>query len=127
MATTSPTDEQVLADPGDYTVDEVIDVFSRSTPEQVAAAQGLERDGRNRKGVVEYTAPALEPSADPDAPRFARERLLDPNEGEAIVGAKYSHIVGALHGDNGADFTVDEVRAKIDVLMNRPVEIVTEA
>lgn len=121
-----PTDEQVLAAPDDFTVDQVLDAFSRSTPDQVAAAKALEAAGRDRAGIRSYEPPPAAP-VEPAAPRFPRDRILDPQEGQRIVGAKYSHIVGALHGDDSDDFTVEEVRAKIDELRNRPVATGQEA
>lgn len=57
------TDERVLANPGNYTVDEVTEVFERSSDEDVKAAQRVEKkDGKDRKAIAEWTRP--EPEVD---------------------------------------------------------------
>lgn len=49
-----PTDAEVLAAPGDYSVAVVLDVFSRATPEQIDACQALEAAGQNRVTIINY-------------------------------------------------------------------------
>jgi hypothetical protein len=113
------TDELVLEEPGEFTVDEVLEVFGRSTPQQVEAAKELEREGKDRAGISGWTPPAPEQSAG-DEPRFTRERLLS-REGEQIAGHPHTVIAGALYDEQGEDFTRAEIQAKAEAFLNRPV------
>lgn len=49
-----PVAASPLADPGSFTVEEVLAAFEDATPEEIEAAQAAEADGKNRKGIVEY-------------------------------------------------------------------------
>jgi len=61
--------------------------------------------------------------------RYARQRLLDPNEGPQIVGfvaqlgrtATVPDIVGALTGVEGDSFTRDEVHRHMETFLTRKV------
>ena len=55
-----------LDNPGTYKVPEVLEAFASATPEQVAATQDLERDGRERAGILNYEPPAPETSDEGD-------------------------------------------------------------
>lgn len=122
MASHTITDEQVLSDPGEHTVDEVVGVFGRASAEQIDGAKALEAAGQGRKGILEYEPkppPAAEPY-DPTKEEFSRERLLG-SEGSAITGHRRATIVGALHGDEADTYTRDEVLKRIDEFLKRPV------
>lgn len=123
MPSHTDTDEQVLADPGDYTVDEVLDAFSRSTPLQIADAKELEADGAGRKGISEFEPRPPAPPAPPDPAQqvFSRERLLDRVEGPSITGQSHPTIVGALHGEDGSEFTRAQVEKLVSSFHKREV------
>jgi len=57
----------------------------------------------------------------PDEPRFSRERLLS-REGEQIAGYPHTVIAGALHGADADEFTREEIQAKAEAFLKRPVE-----
>lgn len=125
MATTTPTDEQVLADPSAYTVDQVLDVFRRSTPGQVDAAKELEADGKARASIADYLPPPPEP--DPIEERYSRDRIIDREEGPRIAGVKHPVIVGALDGNDNETFTRTELSALVDAFTNRVAHPAEEA
>lgn len=126
MAT--PKDERVLADPGAFSVEQVLEAFGRAEPGQITDAKALEASetGKQRAGILEYSPPP----AEPEEPRFDRDRVLDPSEGPRIVGhieqlgraATYPEIVGALYGDDAETFTPSEVAAKVIEFRGRPAE-----
>lgn len=63
--------------------------------------------GKNRK---ETTAAA---------PKYPREELLA--NAEALFGVKREVVAGALHGNDQAEFTMDEMRKLIDAFLRRRV------
>lgn len=118
--TTHGADEEVLADPGSHTVEQVVAVLSRSTPGQIEAAKALEAEGQARKGIAEFELPQETPPA--NEPTFSRERVLDREEGPRIVGASHPAIVGALHDDDTEQFTRAQITRKVEEFLARPVE-----
>lgn len=111
------TTDEVLGDPGEHTVEDVLAAFADATPEQIEAAKELEAAGKGRKTIAEYAPPrAPEPQEHPEAeePRFSRERILS-EEGPGITGRSMSEIAGALHDSPGEDFT----RSEVDKLVQR--------
>jgi hypothetical protein len=66
------------------------------------------------------TVPAA-PAVDSE-PRFSRERILDPYEGPRIVDIAYPVIVGALHGNDSADFTRAEVHEAAEAFLGREID-----
>lgn len=115
---TAPTDEQLLADPELGTVEQIIEVFARSTPDQVAAAKDVETQTKARVGVLDWAAPAPPPaSAAADEALFSRERLLSA-DGELITGHPLAVIAGALHGDDSPTLTATDLGNKIDAFLS---------
>lgn len=113
---TAPTDEQLLADPSMGTVEQVVEVLARSTPDQIEAVKDLEHDGKARVGVLDWSPPA--PPAAAAAPAsddavFSRERLLGP-DGDLITGHPSGVIAGALAGNDSDQFTATQVGNMID-------------
>jgi hypothetical protein len=121
-----PTADQILSDPGAYTVDEVTAALADATPEQTQETKALEAAGKQRVGILDYQPPVPEP----EQPKYARARILDPSEGPLIVGhidalgrtATHPDIVGALDGNDSELFTGDEVRAAIGEFLTRPLQ-----
>jgi hypothetical protein len=120
-----PTPEQILADPGAFTVDDVTGALAKVSPEAAQAAKELEAAGKQRVGILDWVPPQPEP----EEPRFTRSRVLDSSEGPQIVGhiealgrtATLADIAGALDGVEGEAFTRDEVRAHLGAYLTRPV------
>ena len=112
MSDTSSAD--ILANPSEHTVEQVLSAFEAAAPEDIANTQALEAAGKGRKSITEYALPV------PDAePRFARERVLHPIEGPRITGLKFSVIAGALDGDDSDTFSRPEVAAKAEAFLPR--------
>lgn len=111
-----PTQTEILADPSAFTVEQVLAAFEDATPTQVAEAQALEADGKNRSGITNFKLPVAD-----DEPRFARDRILSRSEGPRITGLPYPLIVGALDGDDADEFTRTEVQAKADAFRSRTI------
>lgn len=69
------------------------------------------------------------PTVADDESRYARERILDPTEGPAIVGhidslgrtVRHPEIVGALHGDDHKTFTAATVRDRVEKFLKREI------
>lgn len=80
---------------------------------EAAAAAAAEEAVRNapKPSVAEKRA-AAEQSARQVA-RYSRERLLGP-DGAVITGHPGSVIVGALHDNDDAEFTLTEINRKIE-------------
>ena len=116
--TETPTDEQVLADPGSFTVEQVTSVFERTADDAVVAAKQLEADGEGRKGIVGWERPAARHQGEPE---FSRERLLSA-DGPLITGHPRYVIVGALHGVERETFTREQIAKTINEFLEREVE-----
>lgn len=123
---TPPKDKQVLADPGAFTVEQVLEAFGRAEIGQIADAKAIEGSdtGKKRAGVLEYSPPP----PPPEEPRLDRDRVLNPTEGPVFVGTieqlgravTYPDIVGALEGDEADEYTAAEVAAKVIDFLGRP-------
>jgi hypothetical protein len=111
-----PTDTQILGDPSAYTVEQVLGAFEGAALDQVAETQALEAAGKNRRAIADYKLPVAD-----DEPRYARDRILDVNEGSRITGLPHPVIVGALDGDDSKEFTPTEVRARAEAFRSRTV------
>lgn len=119
MAEKTFTDDQVLADPGDFNVAEVVEVFARSSAEEVADAKAIESEGKNRTGIMEWAPPTENAPQAPAEGRFSRDRVLSRDEGPRITGYPYHVIAGALAGDDRADFSREEIAAKVERFVHR--------
>lgn len=60
-----PGDAEIIADPGAHSVDIVTGAFERISDEEVRAVKAMEKEGKQRKGILEWERPA--PAPDPDA------------------------------------------------------------
>lgn len=123
MPSQTDTDAQVLANPGDFTVEEVLATFSRSSQEQIDDAKAVEAAGGGRKGIAEFEPRPPAPPEPPDPAKqvFSRERLLDRVEGPRITGHPHPTLVGALYEDDGAEFTRAQVEKKVAAFLDRDV------
>jgi hypothetical protein len=85
-------------------------------------AAELDVEGRSKMDkdeLVEAIAVAEAAPAEPDTPRYPRQRFLD--ESRAFVGTTRPVVAGALATLGGTgDLTVDEVKAAIERFLNRP-------
>lgn len=116
------TDQLVLEDPDAFTVDEVVEVFARSTPEQMSDTKHLESEGRGRVGIMSWEPPAPDTSTASAEPFFTRERLLG-RDGERIAGYPHVVIAGAIHGDaEDCEYTRSAIAEQCEAFLARPVE-----
>lgn len=97
MADPTPTDEQVLADPGAYTVEQVTDVFARAAPSAIETAKAAEAAGKARQGIAEWE-PQPTAKASSGSPRAVR---YDPAGWRERARSEFNvsphAIAGALH------------------------------
>jgi hypothetical protein len=116
---TTPTDGDILADPSAFTVEEVTEAFARASDDDVDMAKALEEQGKNRAGIANWERPTSDEPA-PDQVVFTRERLLS-SEAQAITGVPSWVLVGALHGDDSAEFTREQIDEKVQAFLAREV------
>lgn len=109
-----PSDEQVLAAPADYTVEEVTSALERAPEGRIEAVKVAERGGENRKGIMEW-APAPPADTKPVAvkysasewkerarsefgrsPHFLAAALCDAKPGQLFTKAQAEKAIAAL-------------------------------
>lgn len=92
-----PDPQQVLAEPGSYTVEQVTDVFASADRGLIEAAKEQERQGQRRKGVLEWDPPTP-PDPEPQPPgevRYGKVGWLERARG--TFGRSTHTLAGALH------------------------------
>lgn len=74
-----------------------------------------------KKSAKTFSEPAFEDQKPVNEPtKYDRESLVE--DSFAIFGYYPEVVVGALHGDTRQEFTVDEVKSKIQNFVNRKVD-----
>lgn len=116
---TEPRDEEVLADPESFTVEQVVAVFARSSDDDVVAAQKLEKDGKARATLLNFARPT---GHDDGEPRFSRERVLGPEGGQILPSVQGYVLAGAIHESDAQEFTRSELHSLVDAFLARPVQ-----
>lgn len=123
----APSDDDVLARPSDFTVDQVIAALGRAPQARVEQAKIAESEGKNRAGILDFQAqpPTVEQAlrSEDGVERYTsagwqeRARWLTV-EGHAVTRHA---VVGALHGSAAHElFSQQQVEQRLQRFLTTP-------